>query len=343
MSQENNNFATQSGVYGQPYPQYQQQPYMQQQAFPYQPQQPMYQQPMINNGFFGAYQQPQVGPYTGYQFNAMAPVKMTNPLMDRARDMIKAGAVNSLAITQEDLDKAVCTHRLDDRFTIHSTNNPDKPNEVECDICHAVFEVVTDVTTEQINNAFDNVYDALNTMKMMYTTMPDKLATEFFQILPVIVNGKKMWKICCDQFNKFVDPSGIGRENNGHDNVFQRFNANFTGAAIPVYNQQVMPQQPVYQQTPVYQQPMQMTGQQYVPQMQGSIYGVQPGTMGQPAGYPVNAQAMAMTQNAPGMQSNGFGVTSAPVNLTGNPNATATPNPAEVPEGAPKVQKQLQA
>jgi hypothetical protein len=338
MSQENNNFATQSGVYGQPYPQYQQ-PYMQPQGYPYQ-QQSMYQQPM-NNGFFGAYQQPQVTPYTGYQFNVQPPAKMTNPLMAQARDMIKAGAANSLTITQDDLNKGICTHRLEDKFTTHPTNNSDKPNEVHCDICDDTFEVVADVTNEQVENALDNAYNVLSTMKMMYPTMPDKLTTDFFQILPVIRNAKKLWKISCNEFQKYVDPAGIGRDNIGNDNVFQRFNANFSGAAIPVYNQQVMPQQ-AYVQTPVYQQPMQMTGQQFVPQQQGGIYGVQPGTMGQPMGYPANAQAMAMTQNAPGMQTNGFGVTSAPVNLTGNPNAAAV-NPAEVPEGAPKVQKQLQA
>jgi hypothetical protein len=293
------------------------------QGVPQQPQQPVYpQQPYVQQPVFGT-------PYGGqamysgqpniYYMNQPEKVQYTNGLDPKImQELIKRGRRENLQITEDDMYKAHCTHRDQNRLRFHSTNNPDKPAEVECEICGAVWNLLEDITLEDVKSACTDFHDLLHTMKVLNVDIAPKLCREIFQILPIVDKTPDLYKISADRFNRYANPNGIGGQSNGqYFNGMAAWNSIVGGQP---YQQPMMQQpqmmQPMYPQYP--QQPM--------APMQG--YGqMQP---------PINQQAMQMTANAPGMQSNGFGVTQPPINV--EPTAQ---QPGQT--GVPTVTKQLQA
>lgn len=288
-------------------------------------QQPMMQQPgvpmMPMQG--GMIPQNQAYPYYGnpgmvYQ-QPVEPPKMTNPL-DNIEKRIKSGAGRAIEITQEALDRAICTHRYGNKLHLNDTNNPDNPGEQVCDICGAVFNLIENATPAQIHQVMRDAINTLHTIKVMYVNIPDNLCKQIFQIIAVLEQVDKLWGIAAEQFNKYQNPYQIADTQNMANNTFAMFN-------------NLMGQNPAFQQPmmqPMQQQPMQMQPMAQQPMVNGAMPAIQPGPMGQP----MNMQAQAMTAQAPGLTTNGFGATSAPVNVTSE---------APVPQEAPKVTKQLQA
>ena len=289
-----------------------QQPMMQQGGMI--PQNSMY--PYINNGY--VYQTPQ------------EPLKMTNPLGDIEK-RIKSGVGRAIEITQEALDRAICTHRYGNKLYLDDTHNPDNPGEQVCEICGAVFNLIENATPEQIHQVMRDCINTLHTIKVFYVNIPDNLCKQIFQVIAVLEQIDKLWGIATDQFNKYNNPYQIGDSANPNNNTFALFN-NLMG---------MQPMQPMMGGMMPMQQPMQpMMGmqpmqQQPVQQPMMGMQPIQPGPMGGQPMQPMNFQAQAMTAEAPGLTTNGFGATSAPVNV-GAPEAS-------VPADAPKVTKQLQA
>ncbi len=290
-----------------------------------------YQQPMMMNQApmmpmqGGMIPQNQAYPYYGNMgmvYNQpIEPPKMTNPL-DNIEKRIKSGAGRAIEITQEALDRAICTHRYGNKLHLNDTNNPDNPGEQICDICGAVFNLIENATPAQIHQVVRDCINTLHTIKVMYVNIPDNLCKQIFQIIAVLEQVDKLWGIAAEQFNKYQNPYQIADTQNMANNTFAIFN-------------NMMGQNPMFQQPMMGQpmgmpmQPMQMQPQQPMMSQQG-MPAIQPGPMGQP----MNMQAQAMTAQAPGLTTNGFGATSAPVNVTPE---------APVPTEAPKVTKQLQA
>lgn len=291
-------------------------------------QQPMMQQPMMGQpmmpmqgGMIPMNQSyPYMTPGMVYQ-QPVEPPKMTNPL-DNIEKRIKSGAGRAIEITQEALDRAICTHRYGNKLHLNDTNNPDNPGEQICDICGAVFNLIENATPAQIHQVVRDCINTLHTIKVMYVNIPDNLCKQIFQIIAVLEQVDKLWGIAAEQFNKYQNPYQVADTQNMANNTFAMFN-NLMGQN-PMFQQPMMQQpvmQPMQQAQPMVQQPM----------MQGGMPAIQPGPMGQ---QPMNMQAQAMTAQAPGLTTNGFGATSAPVNVTPE---------APVPADAPKVTKQLQA
>lgn len=296
--------------------------------------------------FYGSGMMPQPNMYPGMvqwnQQQPMATIAMTNPL-DNIQERLRTGLSRAIQITQEDIDQAICTHRDATRTYAESTHNPNDPDEVRCAICGATFDIVNEVTQEQIAALVKDITDALDTAKMLYVNVPDNLCREVFQIIAVLKQFDKIWAIASDQFQKFANPQGALGQANQYGSVFNNFNQLFGPNPFQQPMQPMMnpmmgqPMQPMMGQMPMMGQQMmqQPMGQPAVqqPMMDMNQQSIYPQTS---VNMPPNMQAMAMTQGAPGV-SNGFGFNQAPTNL--NPGQQ---QPA-IPSDIPKVTKTLQA
>ena len=260
------------------------------------------------------YQQPVMGamnygmPQVNYGMPAMPgvmynqnqqPIQMTNPLGARAGEMLKNGnGQPKLQITQEDYDQAICTHRYNNELQLLDLGN----NKVKCKICGAEFETVDNISKEDIETCTENMYNLLNTAKLMWLDVPDQTAQEYFQIIAAIKQAPKIYSIGNERYNKYLNTNNALVQN-GYTNGFALLNnivgPNMGMGMAPVYPYG-MPQQPMMmnQQAPVQMQPM----------------------MQQPT-----AMQSAMTANAPGLVNTGFGYVQAP---QGAPMVGQAPAPA---------------
>ena len=267
------------------------------------------------------YQQPYM-PMYGYNYGVPAygmagqvynqAVKMpeyTNPLgQQKIQELLKNGkGAPSIKITEDDYNQAICTHRNPANYA-EQMLYPIGDGKVKCKICGAEFHLVEDATSEDVEKCTENLWDIMNTAKVMWLDVPNKVAQENFQVLAVVSKCPQIYSIAAGAFNRYGgDQNVIGQA--GVPNGFAQLNmmmGGFNGYQPMGY--QPMGYQPV-------QQPM----MQSVP--------MDPTYM--------NPMAQQMTAAAPGM-SNGFGVV--------NPAQQAQPtitnlNPAATPAPAQQVQQ----
>lgn len=296
---------------------------------------------MVSQPMMGAYGA-QTTPYITYTTPQMP--SFTNPLGKQKIEELKKngnGAVK-LQITEEDMNKALCTHRDGNKLELYPTHNPNKPGEMRCRICGAEFVPVENVTQEDINACCEDFHNLMHTCKVLNLDISPKLCQEIFQVLPITDRIPEMYKIAADRFNMYMDPYNVSRQVNPYYNGINLLN-NLIGNPMNA----VMPSTPMM--SPM---PMQMMGTPQAMQPMGMTYPTQAPVMGQqpmmtqpvmqpsmnnmmPAMPMMNPMAMQMTANAPGM-SNGFGVTSTPINV--EPTTQEDKN-----KTTPIVTKQLQA
>ena len=246
----------------------------------------------------------------GNQFvNGMVPAGQVkkpnycNPLGDeKIKRLLSTGnGLPKLTITEEDLDKAICTHR----YNGESKLIPLPTGEVQCEICGARFNVIEDATSDDIKQATQNLHDLLHTAKIMMVDAPESMIVENFQIISVVDKVPEIYAIAKSSYDNFIQTNPQlqqygGSQMNGANLWSQIFSGGFGMASA---------------------QP-QLTYQQAAPQANlGTIVGYTENGLpvyGQPQVAPNPAQA-AMVAG-----SNGMGVTSAPQYVA--PQTQTTPN-----------------
>lgn len=269
----------------------------------------------------------------GVQYTQNQPIQLTTGLTKAEIEEMKKNGNGAfrLNITPEDMKRARCCHRDGNAGTLVSTNNPDKPLEVRCTLCGEVFQLLENVSPQTVTAHVSDTHDLLNTIKVMYVDLPPKLINEIFQIMPVMDKMGALFSIASDRFNAYCGNQNVyGTTANSYINGFNIYNSMMAGQPVAApYNMGMMPQQPVYQQP--YAQPGMFPQQPMQPMQQYA----QPGTVPQmPYGQPMmNPMQQQMTAQAPGLMTNGFGVTEQPQQVATQQSA----------EGKPVVTKQLQA
>lgn len=274
-----------------------------------------------------------------------APQKMTTGLTKQEIDeMMRTGnGAFQLAVTKQDLQNAKCAHRTPDSLALHPTGNtePGKETEVECSICHQVFNMVDQMSTDEVQELVNKVHDVMETTKAIWVMMPPNVIVEYFQIEALLKKLPQLWTIAKSQMVQNVEAmypnaraagtgyiSGLNVLNNIQANpAMMQYGAPnpYMGQPNPMmYNQQMAPNPYMGQ----VQQPMYNPAMQYAQQ--------NPGMYGQQA-MP-NQMAQQMTAGATGL-TNGFGMTEAPTMVNPvQPNATTGNNGEK-----PVVTKSIQA
>ena len=208
---------------------------------------------MYNNNYWGIQ-----GYAANYGYAKPKLPNPTNPLSKEDMALLKQKAPGfSLAISQVDALKAICTHRNETGESLQ----PNSDGTVTCTICGARFTPVN-ADMDTVEQIFKHVIDCLETMKIMYLDIPDDVAKQYFQMIPFLEKGPQLYKISLDHYSKYNNSSVISNNYNNGGNAFNLFSAIMNpgmamGMGMPQqamnmpYGQpgmaqgMVMPQQPV--------------------------------------------------------------------------------------------------
>lgn len=222
--------------------------------------------------------------FMNYGYNRPKMPNPTNPLSKEDMALLKQKAPQfSLAISQVDALKAICTHRNEQGEQLITNND----GTVTCAICGTTFRPVN-ATPEAVESIFKQAVDCLETIKIMYMDIPDDVTRAYFQMTPFLEKGPQLYKIANDHFQRYSNPSVIAGNFNNGGNAFALYSAMMNPAAAMGMG---MPQQMPYGQPGMAPQ-----GGMPVPDVtMGSTGGVNPFDSTSPA--MANAAQQQVTDN----------------------------------------------
>lgn len=239
--------------------------------------------------------QPQPQQQAGY-FYQPQPAKaamMKNPLTpEEVAELQKNRSTGfTMTVNQLDFTAAACTHKTKDHG-MQTIDNPD--GTVTCKICGATFRPV-ELSTAQVAEATQNLLDILQSIKYFYVDIPDSVAKEFFQIIPLLEKTPQLYDIAVNNFNSYVSGNNNGIQYaNGQQNGFAMLNALGTGAMYQGFgSMQGQGYAPQGYVPPQYQQQQYGQQQQFVPAQGGQFVAPQNNPFG---GYVDPSQGYAPQQ-----------------------------------------------
>ena len=213
-----------------------------------------------NNNFGGGMGYPQY-PNPGVQYAPRQQAKMTQTLTaEQIKKLRGTGASFDLHISQPEMWKAICTHKENGNIVL--VENAD--GTVTCPICGETF-TVSYLDNNQVAEAVAIVNDICQSVKTMYLDIPEEMATQYFQIIPLLNKLPKLYEIAKNNFNMYDQSNPVMQGNSAFG--FNALNA-FTS---PAFGQGMMGGNPA------------LYNPGYVPQPQ--YYGVPQQPVGNPFGY----------------------------------------------------------
>ena len=224
----------------------------------------------------------------GYTYGGVNPTQaqpIKNALTDEQIKQLTAQVNNfSLGLTERDVLRAKCTHRkpggLEDSLTIDPGTGI-----ARCAICGYEFQPIDpDTSFESIQDAVIKITDILQTIKLLYPTLPPEAVGEYFQIIPLIEKIPELFKLSVKEFAKGdANPWNYTNYNMGAAQMFANIMNAFGSGFVP--QQQMGYQQPQpFMNAPMGAAPVppQANAFGYPGASQQPTFGYQPGT---PQGY----------------------------------------------------------
>ena len=162
---------------------------------------------------------------SGYQFmgTQQAPQKINNILSDEEiQKLVQKENQFSLQITETDRLRCACNHRRADGLADAIVEDP-ITGISRCTICGYEFRPLDIQTSpETIKESCDTILDILQTIKIIYTTIPNEPAREYFQIIPLIEKIPKLFEYAVKDYTKHVqyDPYLYNNRNMSVMNLF---------------------------------------------------------------------------------------------------------------------------
>ena len=211
------------------------------------------------------------GGMMNYGFNRPKMPNPTNPLSKEEMAMLKQKAPQfSLAISQVEALKAICTHRDNEGEKLIQNND----GTVTCAICGTTFRPVQ-ADPETVRQIFESAVNCLETIKIMYMDIPDDVTKTYFQMTPFLEKGPQLYKIALDHYQRYNSSSVIAGNYNNGGNAFALYSALMNPGAMAGMG---MPQQMPYGQPGMAQQ-----GQMVPDVTMGAANGVNPFDAASPA------------------------------------------------------------
>lgn len=256
----------------------------------------------MNNYPNYAYGQQQYPSMTGYMYPPMAAKAKNSQPLTQEQIMKLRRNINALdmRLTDEDLWRAICTHKEKD--TGKSTLVANADGTCTCTICGATFNMV-ELEKKDVDETVKKMTDILQTIKTIYLDGSEDLFKQFMQIIPLLQKVGLLSERALSNFSMYDTPSNPTVQSSPNYNGFNALN-NIMMNPFAAQQQMFGYQQPMYgYQQPMYQQP----------------------PMQQPMGYGYQQQPMYQQPVDNGMNPMAYGA----------PQAPAVPVPAPAPQAAP--------
>lgn len=219
-------------------------------------------------------------PNNAYGYTVPRPqARNTQPLTPEQINKLRQNAsAFDMKIEQEDIWRATCTHKeKDGRSTLISIGD----NRYKCTICGEEFEM-SDISKQEVEEMVTKMIDMLQTAKTVYLDVPEELARQYFQIIPLLKKFPYLWERAISCFEKYENPAmGVNPMSPGYSGFaaiqnyltnpyagypqagYQYQQPNYgcnPGFVQPGYQAGYMPAQPNYGYAPPVQQMPDMTG-----------------------------------------------------------------------------------
>lgn len=176
-----------------------------------------------------------------YGYNKPKMPNPTNPLTKEEMAMLQQKAPQfSLAVSQVDALKAICTHRNAEGEKLIQNND----GTVTCAICGTTFRPVN-ADPETVKQIFESAVNCLETIKIMYMDIPDDVTKAYFQMTPYLEKGPQLYKIANDHYQRYNNSSVVAGNYNNGANAFAIYSALMNPGAMAGMG---MPQQMPYGQ-----------------------------------------------------------------------------------------------
>lgn len=223
--------------------------------YPYQNQMPT--NPYVNNGY-NPY-----APQYGVGINQIPKARYTQPLTPEQINQLRSrGGAFKIEVTEDDLLRAACTHKENGHPTlVVEGQNPDTHNDIlHCTICGETFEMV-DYNRPEVEKAVKLIEDLLQTSKTLYLDIPEQLATQYYQMIPLLKMFPELYERAQKNFSMYENalgyqPNNVAAGTNGFAMMNSMLSNPYAAAGYPMYGQQPMGYQPQPVQQPMMQQPM---------------------------------------------------------------------------------------
>ena len=184
-------------------------------------------------------------PMGTYQYNGMpnnAVTKFVNPLTAEQIKRLQAKEAQfSLGLTEEEQLRAICNHRNAEGTGDTLVYDP-VTGEARCTICGYTFRPIEPgVGPDVLKEDVDRIVDILQTIKLMYVDLPAEVATEYFQIIPLIEKIPQLFEFAAKNMNKHdVNMWNYNNQNMGSFAMFNNLANMFgnMGNMMPNYSAQ---------------------------------------------------------------------------------------------------------
>ena len=154
-----------------------------------------------------------------YGYNRPKMPNPTNPLSKEDMALLKQKAPQfSLAVSQVDALKAICTHRDAEGEKLIQNND----GTVTCAICGTTFRPVQ-ADPETVKQIFESAVNCLETIKIMYMDIPDDVTKAYFQMTPYLEKGPQLYKIANDHYQRYSGSSVMSGNYNNGGNIFAMY------------------------------------------------------------------------------------------------------------------------
>lgn len=238
-------------------------------------------------------QQPMNMYYAGMQQQPQVAVRTQNALTaEEIEQLQKKGSHFSIAITNEERLRGICTHRLPDGSRDTLVEDPITGNQ-RCTICGYEFKPLDPgVSIEDIKDSVQVINNILQTIKILYIDLPPEAARDYFQIIPLIEKIPALFEFAAKDFSKHEINNWRMGSQPGTVNMFNNLMSLF-GGGMPMGGAPY--QQPMGGMgAPMPNQPMGMGMGAPMPNQQ---FGAAPVSNG--FGYPGASQAVMPQYQAP--------------------------------------------
>lgn len=175
---------------------------------------------------------------SGWNYPGMAPnqTKVKNVLSnEEINKLFQKGNQFSLAITEMDRLRAICTHRFD--------NGMDALQDLgggaqRCQICgHEFMPVSVQTNKEDIKNTVESVKDILQTIKLIYLDMPADAAREYFVLIALLDKIPDLFECGCKDYIRHEKFMPYGVYGNRTANILSIYNMITGGVGPEAYMQ----------------------------------------------------------------------------------------------------------
>ena len=161
--------------------------------------------------------------YGNPQMRPTRPVpKNTQPLTKEQQNaLIKKAPKFNTQISETELFTAWCTHRHDNGSALVMNGD----GTYTCSICGETINLKS-YTDEQVKQVVDEFINLVQVTKAFYVDIPDQVAREMYQILPLCKRIPMLYKLAFNNYERYYGQNGFDNGmNNMYDNGIGAWNS----------------------------------------------------------------------------------------------------------------------